>query len=244
MPRTGPGRTPTTPARDHAADVFDPEDALVKDVILTTADYVEAVLREKIRQPAAAWGIIRAELDRRLTPPTEGLAMTATNADPAVPPRRPFTGFDVEQAAYARLKPELLRTAAGKYVVLVGEELVGPVDSFDEALRAGYARFGPGPLYVKQVLEAEPADQVAHDVSPYRPARVVKTPGVCGGAARVDGTRIPVWQLVEERDLGATDARLLDSYRTLTARDLVAAWDYAAAYSEEIAAEIRRNERV
>lgn len=73
---------------------------------------------------------------------------------------------------------------------------------------------------------------------------IVKTLGVCGGAARVDGTRIPVWQLVEECDLGASEARLLNSYRTLTARDLVAAWDYAEAYPEEIAAEIRRNEMV
>jgi Protein of unknown function (DUF433) len=30
-------------------------------------------------------------------------------------------------------------------------------------------------------------------------ATIEKTPGVCGGAARVAGTRIPVWQLVEAR---------------------------------------------
>jgi uncharacterized protein (DUF433 family) len=77
-----------------------------------------------------------------------------------------------------------------------------------------------------------------------RPASIVKTPGVCGGTARVDGTRIPVWQLVEERDLGASEAQLLNSYRTLTARDLVAAWDYAEAHSEEIVSEIRRNAMV
>ncbi|MFO0951218.1 MAG: DUF433 domain-containing protein [Isosphaeraceae bacterium] len=72
-------------------------------------------------------------------------------------------------------------------------------------------------------------------------ARVVKTPGICGGAARVDGSRIPVWQLIEEREEGASESQLLNSYRTLTARDLVAAWDYAEAHPDEIAAEIRRN---
>ena len=70
---------------------------------------------------------------------------------------------------------------------------------------------------------------------------VVKTPGVCGGSARIDGTRIPVWQLVEERKLGASEAQLLNDYRTLKARDLVAAWDYAEEHPEEIDQDIRRN---
>lgn len=72
-------------------------------------------------------------------------------------------------------------------------------------------------------------------------ARVVKTPGVCGGSARIDGTRISVWQLVEERELGASEAQLLNDYRTLRARDLVAAWDYAEQYPDEIDGDIRRN---
>ena len=70
---------------------------------------------------------------------------------------------------------------------------------------------------------------------------VVKTPGVCGGSARIDGTRIPIWQLVEERQLGASEAQLLNDYRTLKARDLVAAWDYAEEHPEEIDQDIRRN---
>jgi uncharacterized protein (DUF433 family) len=48
----------------------------------------------------------------------------------------------------------------------------------------------------------------------------------------------------EERDLGASEARLLNSYHTLTARDLVAAWDYAEAHPEDILSEIRRNAMV
>lgn len=88
---------------------------------------------------------------------------------------------------------------------------------------------------------AEAVDLFGSHPSNVRPAPIVKTPGVCGGTARIDGTRIPVWQLVEERDQGASEARLLNSYRTLTARDLVAAWDYAEAHPDEIASEIRRN---
>jgi uncharacterized protein (DUF433 family) len=71
--------------------------------------------------------------------------------------------------------------------------------------------------------------------------RITKTPGVCGGAARIDGTRIPIWQLVEERNLGTSESHLLNDYRTLKARDLADAWDYADEHPDEIAAEIRRN---
>jgi uncharacterized protein (DUF433 family) len=70
---------------------------------------------------------------------------------------------------------------------------------------------------------------------------IKKTPGVCGGAARIDGTRIPIWQLVEERNLGASESQLLNDYRSLKARDLAVAWDYADEHREEIDSEIRRN---
>ena len=73
-------------------------------------------------------------------------------------------------------------------------------------------------------------------------ATIVKTPGVCGGAARIEGTRIPVWQLVEAREAGADEAQILLDYPGLSAPDLVEAWAYAADHAEEIAAEIRRNE--
>ena len=42
-----------------------------------------------------------------------------------------------------------------------------------------------------------------------------KTPGVVGGNARILGTRISVWGLVESRRLGVTDAQLLEDYRIL-----------------------------
>jgi uncharacterized protein (DUF433 family) len=83
-------------------------------------------------------------------------ALTAGElASAETPPGRPFLGYDRERAAYARLKPGLLAHAPGKYVVLVGEEVEGPVDTFGDALRAGWRRFGLGPLYVKQVLAEE-----------------------------------------------------------------------------------------
>jgi uncharacterized protein (DUF433 family) len=71
---------------------------------------------------------------------------------------------------------------------------------------------------------------------------IEKTAGVCGGSARVAGTRIPVWQLVVARDLGVDEAQLLIDYPTLRAEDLVNAWAYAQSHRDEIEAEIRENE--
>jgi hypothetical protein len=75
-------------------------------------------------------------------------------------PRRLFTGFDLERATYAGLQPELLAQAEGKYVAIVGDEVVGPLDSHQDAEQAGYAAFGLGPLYIKQILAVEPVVEV------------------------------------------------------------------------------------
>jgi hypothetical protein len=69
---------------------------------------------------------------------------------------RPHAGYDTERAAYARLKTGLLETALGRFVVLVGNDLAGPFDDFPTAYVAGRRRFGPGPLYIKQILADEP----------------------------------------------------------------------------------------
>ena len=71
---------------------------------------------------------------------------------------------------------------------------------------------------------------------------IEKTTGVCGGAARVSGTRIPVWQLVAAREAGASEGQLLLDFPRLEARNLVDAWAYAADHPEEIRAQIHANE--
>jgi uncharacterized protein (DUF433 family) len=71
---------------------------------------------------------------------------------------------------------------------------------------------------------------------------IEKTTGVCGGAARVAGTRIPVWQLVAARETGASEGQLLMDFPRLEARNLVDAWAYAADHPEAIRAQIHANE--
>ena len=65
---------------------------------------------------------------------------------------------------------------------------------------------------------------------------------VCGGAATIVRTRIPVWVLEQARRLGMSEAELLRAYPSLRAEDLANAWAYVRGHREEIAREIAENE--
>ncbi len=69
---------------------------------------------------------------------------------------RIHTGYDTERFAYGVARPGLLKTCPGRFVVFVGDEMLGPFDDFRSAHVTGRRRFGPGPLYIKQVLAEEP----------------------------------------------------------------------------------------
>lgn len=55
--------------------------------------------------------------------------------------------------------------------------------------------------------------------------------GVSGGEPCVVRTRIPVWLLVQARNLGTSEADLLKAYPTLRAEDLTNAWAYYRAFT-------------
>jgi uncharacterized protein (DUF433 family) len=67
-------------------------------------------------------------------------------------------------------------------------------------------------------------------------------PEINGGEPCIVRTRIPVWVLVQARQLGASEADLLRDYPTLRAEDLANAWAYARAHREEIEQQISENE--
>ena len=67
-------------------------------------------------------------------------------------------------------------------------------------------------------------------------------PNVCGGEPCIVRTRIPVWILVHARNLGMTEADILNAYPTLRAEDLVNAWAYYRAHQQEIDQQITENE--
>jgi uncharacterized protein (DUF433 family) len=71
---------------------------------------------------------------------------------------------------------------------------------------------------------------------------IESTPGVCGGAARIVRTRIPVWTLEQARRFGTNEADILHAFPALRAEDLANAWAYVRSHREEIEQEIRENE--
>ena len=66
-------------------------------------------------------------------------------------------------------------------------------------------------------------------------------PRICGGSARIAGTRIPVWSLESWRRLGAADAEILRNFPTLRGDDLLNAWRYVERHPLEIDREIQDN---
>jgi uncharacterized protein (DUF433 family) len=63
---------------------------------------------------------------------------------------------------------------------------------------------------------------------------VEKSPDVCGGDACIRKTRITVWGLVEWRNLGLSDAEIMQHLPDLTQADLDVAWEYYNQHREEI----------
>ena len=71
---------------------------------------------------------------------------------------------------------------------------------------------------------------------------IESTPDVLGGDPRIVRTRIPVWLLEQARRLGSSEADLLSFYPSLRAEDLVNAWAYVRAHSDEIDRQIAEQE--
>lgn len=94
---------------------------------------------------------------------------------------------------------------------------------------------------MNQAEKMQLLQMIARDLSSDVPG-IVKTSGICGGDARIQGTRIPVWTLVQYRQLGASDTDLLRSFPTLASSDLANAWKYFSRHPEEIKRQIRENE--
>ncbi len=79
------------------------------------------------------------------------------------------------------------------------------------------------------------AAKTAADIEP-KP-QIQRTPGVMGGDACVRNTRISAWLLVELKQSGLNDKKILDGFPGLAANDLGAVWEYYAGHPAEIDAE-------
>ena len=63
--------------------------------------------------------------------------------------------------------------------------------------------------------------------------RITVDPKVCHGQACIQGTRIPVHQILRMLANGDTIEDLLQEYPSLTRADILACFDYAASLAEE-----------
>ena len=71
---------------------------------------------------------------------------------------------------------------------------------------------------------------------------IESNPQVCGGAACIVRTRIPVWVLENARRLGTSEADLRRDYPSLTTQDFANVWAYVRSNREEIGRTITENE--
>jgi uncharacterized protein (DUF433 family) len=95
-----------------------------------------------------------------------------------------------------------------------------------------------------QTIETLPDDllaEILQFVQTLQPP-IHKTSGICGGAARIRDTRIPVWTIVAYQQQGAPDSELLYNYPGLTLQDLQAVANYYELNREEIDRLIAENE--
>lgn len=70
-----------------------------------------------------------------------------------------------ELATY-RAKLEELKPLAGKYVLIHGDDVVDTFDSYDDALKDGYEKFGLHPFLVKRIEVIEQSHFISRFVIP------------------------------------------------------------------------------
>jgi hypothetical protein len=68
-----------------------------------------------------------------------------------------------ELAVYNEHLMDLLANE-GKHVVVHGEEIEGPFDTYEDALQAGYTKFGVVPFLVKKITRLEPIQYFSRDL--------------------------------------------------------------------------------
>ncbi len=63
--------------------------------------------------------------------------------------------LEKELTVYQQRQAELVNEASGKFVVICGDEVSVPWETYSDALQSGYAQFGLRPFLVKKVEEIE-----------------------------------------------------------------------------------------
>jgi len=73
--------------------------------------------------------------------------------------------YEEELATYRARLPELLADE-GKYAVIRGAEVLGVYGTYEDALQAGYAKYGAAPFLVQQINATEQVQYFTRDLQP------------------------------------------------------------------------------
>lgn len=63
--------------------------------------------------------------------------------------------LETELAYYQRRRDELVARESGRFALIKGEQLIGVYDTLEEALTAGYSRFGLEPFLAKLISQTD-----------------------------------------------------------------------------------------
>jgi len=74
--------------------------------------------------------------------------------------------LEKELETFERKLPELKAEHEGKFALVHGDELVDVFSSYEDAIKAGYSRFGLSPFLVKQIHALEQAQFISRFLTP------------------------------------------------------------------------------
>jgi hypothetical protein len=109
--------------------------------------------------------------DYRLPDPRLPMAIFVSTGRPASGiPMSMMSVLERDFAAFLRELPQLLQDGEnrGKYALVHGEQVDSIWSTIDEALQAGYDRFGIEPFLVKEIIEVEEPRYFSRNVTPCR----------------------------------------------------------------------------
>ncbi len=64
--------------------------------------------------------------------------------------------FEIENHFYEKNKSKFLKKYEGKFVTILGNEIGGVYESFEDALNAGYEKFGLSQFMLRKIEKKDP----------------------------------------------------------------------------------------
>jgi hypothetical protein len=93
------------------------------------------------------------------------IAPAGYNRNGSATPEVPMA-LEQELETFERRLPELKTEHEGKFALVRRDQVVDVFTSYEDAVKAGYARFGLDPFLVKQIQSVEQAQFVSRFVDP------------------------------------------------------------------------------